>query len=65
MVRGRQRAYDTETVRASVSFTKAQYETLERIAQKKKVSLAWVVRDAVEVYLKKERSHLSELSSDQ
>jgi metal-responsive CopG/Arc/MetJ family transcriptional regulator len=37
--------------RASVSFPTAVYEELERLAESKKVSLAWVVRDAAERYL--------------
>jgi hypothetical protein len=38
-------------VRASINFPPDLYETLEEIAQQKKVSLAWVVRDAAEQYL--------------
>lgn len=38
-------------VRASISFPTSVYENLEIIAREKKVSLAWVVRDAVERYL--------------
>jgi hypothetical protein len=38
-------------VRASISFPPGLYETLEEIAKKKKVSLAWVVRDAAEKYV--------------
>lgn len=41
----------TPTVRASISFPPELYETLEDIAKKKKVSLAWVVRDAAERYV--------------
>lgn len=41
--------------RASVSFPPDLYETLEQIAKQKKVSLAWVVRDAAEMYVAKER----------
>lgn len=41
----------TKTVRASVSFPAIDYIELERIAAKKRVSLAWVVRDAVDQYL--------------
>jgi hypothetical protein len=37
-------------VRASISFPADVYETLGRIAEKKKVSLAWVVREAAEKY---------------
>ncbi len=38
-------------VRASVSFPRDVYENLEVIAKEKKVSLAWVVRDAAEKYI--------------
>jgi metal-responsive CopG/Arc/MetJ family transcriptional regulator len=41
----------TPAVRASISFPPALYETLEDIAKQKKVSLAWVVRDAAERYV--------------
>ena len=39
------------TVRASISFPPDIYESLEEVAKQKKVSLAWVVRDAAERYL--------------
>ena len=38
-------------VRASISFPPDLYETLENLAKQKKVSLAWVVRDATEKYV--------------
>jgi metal-responsive CopG/Arc/MetJ family transcriptional regulator len=41
----------TSGVRASISFPAALYETLEVIAKQKKVSMAWVVRDAAEKYV--------------
>jgi metal-responsive CopG/Arc/MetJ family transcriptional regulator len=41
-------------IRASISFPPDLYETLETIARNKKVSLAWVVRDAAERYVVKE-----------
>lgn len=41
----------TVSVHASISFPPAIYETLENIARHKKVSLAWVVRDATERYV--------------
>lgn len=47
------------SVRASISFPPDLYETLEEIAREKKVSLAWVVRDAVERYVA-EQETLSE-----
>lgn len=37
--------------RASVSFPPELYKTLEDLARRKKVSIAWVVRDAVEKYV--------------
>ena len=37
--------------RASVSFPPEVYRSLEDLAAKKKVSIAWVVREAVEKYL--------------
>jgi metal-responsive CopG/Arc/MetJ family transcriptional regulator len=45
------RLESTPAVRASISFPAGLYETLEEIARKKKVSLAWVVRDAAEKYV--------------
>lgn len=38
-------------LRASVSFPPELYRSLEDIAKQKKVSLAWVVRDATEKYI--------------
>lgn len=40
-----------EGTRASVTFPGNLYAELERIAEEKKVSVAWVVRDAVEKYV--------------
>jgi len=40
-----------EGTRASVTFPSEVYAELERIAENKKVSVAWVVRDAVEKYV--------------
>jgi metal-responsive CopG/Arc/MetJ family transcriptional regulator len=37
--------------RASVTFPPELYRTLEEIAKQKKVSVAWVVRDAAEKYV--------------
>jgi len=39
------------TVRATISFPSDIYQTLENIARQKKVSLAWVVREASEQYI--------------
>ncbi|MHB8422795.1 MAG: ribbon-helix-helix domain-containing protein [Leptospirales bacterium] len=45
------KATSTARVRATISFPPEVYETLEVIAKEKKVSLAWVVRDATEKYI--------------
>lgn len=37
--------------RVTISFPAELYETLEEIAKNKKVSLAWVVREAAEQYV--------------
>jgi hypothetical protein len=37
--------------RASVTFPPELYKTLEDLARKKKVSIAWVVREAAEQYV--------------
>lgn len=41
----------SSSVRATISFPSGHYETLEEIAKQKKVSLAWVVREATEQYI--------------
>jgi Ribbon-helix-helix protein, copG family len=45
------KAESPAAVRATISFPPEVYETLEVIAKQKKVSLAWVVREAAEQYL--------------
>lgn len=45
------KAQSKAAVGASISFLPDLYETLVEIAQRKKVSLAWVVRDAAEKYV--------------
>ena len=50
--RKRQDASQERTVRASISFPEEQYCVLEKIAAEHRVSLAWVVRHAVDDYLK-------------
>lgn len=42
---------NTSSVRATITFPPEVYESLEGIAKQKKVSLAWVVREAAEQYL--------------
>lgn len=49
-----QKAQRETAVRASISFPPDLYQVLERIARQKKVSLAWIVRDAVEKYVGEE-----------
>jgi hypothetical protein len=45
---------ERKTLRTTVTVPAEDYAELERFAEQKKVSVAWVVRDAVEHYLKKE-----------
>jgi metal-responsive CopG/Arc/MetJ family transcriptional regulator len=45
------KAQNSAQVRATISFPPDLYETLEKIAKQKKVSLAWVVREAAETYV--------------
>lgn len=40
-----------EMVRASSSYPRELYRLLEEIAREKKVSIAWVMRDAAEKYV--------------
>ncbi|MHB2007154.1 MAG: ribbon-helix-helix domain-containing protein [Acidobacteriaceae bacterium] len=47
-------AQSKTVVRASITFPPDLYEALEKIALQKKVSLAWVVRDASERYVAEE-----------
>lgn len=42
---------EPKTVRASVGFPAEVYKTLEEIAKERKVSVAWIVRDAAEQYV--------------
>lgn len=42
---------ELKTSRASVSFPTRIYGELEKIAEAKKVSIAWVVREAAERYV--------------
>ena len=49
--RKKTKVQSTAAVRASISFPADVYETLDTIAKQKKVSLAWVVREAAEQYI--------------
>jgi metal-responsive CopG/Arc/MetJ family transcriptional regulator len=42
---------NTAMPRTSVSFPSDVYETLEDLATRKKVSIGWVVREAVDKYI--------------
>ena len=46
-----QRRKPHTVIRVSVSFSESLYRTMEDLAAQKKVSLAWVVRDAAEKYV--------------
>ena len=48
MSKVKQRDESADTVRTSVTLSMDDYDQLSRIADEKKVSIAWVVRDAVE-----------------
>lgn len=47
----RRRPSSPASSRASITFPMGLYRTLEAIAKQKKVSVAWVVRDAAEKYV--------------
>lgn len=50
-VTSRQQTISMKTARASITFPAELYSELERIAEEKKVSVAWVVREAAEMYV--------------
>ena len=52
----------TSALRASISFPPELYHTLEEMAKQKKVSIAWVVRDAAEKYVADELPLFKRLS---
>ena len=54
----------TASVRATISFSSEQYKTLEEIARQKKVSLAWVVREAVDNYVSDRQPLFSNLKGN-
>ena len=49
--RQRRKAGAESQPRASVTFPPEQYKILADVARRKKVSIAWVVRDAVDKYV--------------
>ena len=52
--RAREKAKNLRQPRASITFPPKLYRTLENLAKEKKVSLAWVVREAAEKYVTEE-----------
>lgn len=48
------------SIRASVSFPVNYYQEIERIANDKRVSVAWVVREAVIEYLSQKKGDINE-----
>ena len=42
---------EPDTIRASVSLPREHYNILQSVAQENRVSVAWVVRDAVSRYI--------------
>lgn len=56
MAEKKNNAQKQKTVRTTVSMPLSDYEHLELIADSKKVSIAWVVREAIEQYLRSENS---------
>jgi predicted transcriptional regulator len=48
---GKDRAKHGRQPRASITFPPRLYRTLESLAKEKKVSIAWVVREAAEKYV--------------
>jgi metal-responsive CopG/Arc/MetJ family transcriptional regulator len=55
---------DEQSLRLSVTLPHNIHASLERIAKKKKVSLAWVVREAAEKYVSDEMPLFRELNDD-
>jgi metal-responsive CopG/Arc/MetJ family transcriptional regulator len=51
-----------QALRTSVSFPPELYRLLEQIASQKKVSLAWVIRDASEKYVAEQWPLLSKIT---
>ena len=52
--KGKKKMDTASGLRASVTFPPELYRTLEKMARQKKVSLAWIVRDAAEKYVGEE-----------
>jgi hypothetical protein len=57
-----ERSRNDQALRTSVSFPPELYRLLEQIASQKKVSLAWVIRDASEKYVAEQWPLLSKIT---
>jgi predicted transcriptional regulator len=55
MAKKAMRQNKSETVRASASVPKDDYVELQRIAEQKRVSVSWVICDAIDRYLTNEQ----------
>jgi metal-responsive CopG/Arc/MetJ family transcriptional regulator len=49
--RGKEKGKNAHQPRASITFPPKLYRVLEALAKEKKVSIAWVVREAAEMYV--------------
>ena len=54
---GNEKVKSARQPRASVTFPPKLYRTLETLAKEKKVSIAWVVREAAERYVADQSPH--------
>jgi len=53
------------THRVSISLTDEHYRALQRLASAKRVSISWVVRDAVDRYIQDDSPLINELKESQ
>lgn len=56
---------DKAATRVSVTIPAGDYEAIQQIAKSKSVSCAWVVRDAVKLYVRKDIPLLANLIENQ
>jgi len=59
------KARNSRQPRASITFPPKLYHTLETLAKEKKVSIAWVVREAAEKYVQNQSSGPSKSGASQ
>lgn len=45
-------------IQIGISFTQEQYNALQKLAEQKDVSIAAIVREAIQIYLEVENEHL-------